>query len=249
MLMNMNIRKHWDNESITYNSFVVKGFSIKKEREAWQNLFLDAIGTRNLRLLDVGCGPGIVSMQLADLGYCMTAVDFSEEMLAAARKNAADNNLKIDFHHGDAENLPFEDESFEGIVSDYMLWTVPHPEKVISEWFRVLKPGCRIAYVDGNWFSDPKMTKFNSLLSACGVFLDSPSRCLHRKREEQSDMHTLWSVNASRPGDDIKMMEKAGFTDIAVKHNIQDQVLHGIRHLAHGSTNDHFMVTAVKPTF
>ena len=62
-------------------------------------------------------------------------------------------------------------------------------------------------------------------------------------------MHTLWSVNASRPSDDIKMMEKAGFTDIAVKHNIQDQVLHGIRHLAHGSTNDHFMITAVKPTF
>ncbi|WP_400207278.1 class I SAM-dependent methyltransferase [Candidatus Methanomassiliicoccus intestinalis] len=243
--MDMGIRQHWDEDSANYNQFVVKGFSIRKEREAWQKMFLELLGKRNLKLLDVGCGPGIVSLQLAELGYQMTAIDFSEKMLAAAKKNADDHHLQINFHHGDAEALPFADESFEGVVSDYMLWTVPHPEKVIAEWFRVLQPGSKLVYVDGNWTSDPKMTKWNNYLSRCGVFLDNPRRCLQKKA--QSNPQELWSAQASRPADDLKMLKAAGFTDIQVKHNIQEEVLHGIRYLAYGSTNDHFAVTAVKP--
>ena len=64
------------------------------------------------------------------------------------------------------------------------------------------------------------------------------------REEAQLD---LWSAHADRPADDIRMLEEAGFTDIRVIDNVQRKVLHGTRYLAHGLTNNHFTVTAVKP--
>ncbi|MDY0224749.1 MAG: methyltransferase domain-containing protein [Candidatus Methanomethylophilaceae archaeon] len=249
--MNESIRNFWDQDSRSYDMFVEKGFSIKKERRSWQALFTESFGDKKMNILDTGCGPGIVSMQLADLGHDMTSVDFSEKMLEAAKKNAEQNNLKINFQYADAECLPFKNDSFDGVVSDYMLWTVPDPQLVMKEWFRVLRPGGTVAYVDGNWTSDPKRTPFNCTISKLGVFLDSPKKYLMNKKNKHTNtnMNDLWSAKAMRPSDDIKMMENAGFTNITVIHNIQDRVLHGIRHLAYGSTEDHFMIVAHKQPY
>ena len=123
------IKRHWDIRSSDYNDFVVRGFSIDRERRSWQEHFTSILGTEPLDILDVGCGPGIVSMQLADLGHRMTSVDLSDRMLEYARENARANGLDIDFRQADAMALPFGDGSFEAVVSDYMLWTVPDPEK------------------------------------------------------------------------------------------------------------------------
>jgi len=248
--MNERIRDHWDGDSASYNKFVRKGFSVMRERRAWQGLFTKVIGTRSLNVLDVGCGPGIVSMQLSDMGHHVTSLDFSLKMLEAAEKNAAYNGLSIDFHLGDAENLPFQDDTFDALVSDYVLWTLPHPEKALSEWYRVVKPGSKVVYVDGDWWSDPRSTWINTRLSNLGVFLDSPSKYLRSKRKGEGpneDLRGLWSANASRPAADVEMMRKAGFGNVQVIHDIQERVLHGVRYLAYGSTNDHFMVTGVKP--
>lgn len=246
--MEESIKKYWNADSPSYDSFVVKGFSIKRERESWQKLFSEVLGERGSHLLDTGCGPGIVSMQLADLGYKMTSIDFSEKMIEAAKKNALAYGLAIDIMIADAECLPFEDDSFDGIVSDYMLWTVPHPEKVMSEWYRVLKPGQKVVYVDGDWFNDPKRTPFRVSLANFACFLDSPKK--YKLKSDKKDIkldYDLWSKTAKRPEDDIKMMGSAEFTDIKVIHNIQDRVLHGLRHTAYGSTEDHYMVIAKKP--
>lgn len=248
--MDEAIRDHWDDGSFGYNQFVTKGFSLKKERESWQALFAEAIGAKELSVLDVGCGPGIVSMQLADMGYRVTSIDFSEEMLEAARKNAMDNGLSIDFHRGDAQDLPFKDDSFDVLVSDYVLWTLPDPKKALSEWFRVVRPGSKVIYIDGNWRSDPRSTWGKKRLANLGLFLDSPSRYVASKRERHVSggrMDELWSVKADRPAADLEMMKRAGFEDVRVVHDIQDRVLRGIRHLAYGSTEDHFMVVGVKP--
>lgn len=249
LCMNEAIRDHWDEGSLRYNEFVTKGYSLMKERRSWQRLFAEVIGDKCLDVLDVGCGPGIVSMQLADLGHHVTALDFSEGMLEAARKNAADNGLDIVFHQGDAEGLPFHDSSFDVLVSDYVLWTLPHPERALREWYRVVRPGCKVVYIDGNWRSDPKSTWWRTRLSHLGILLDSPARCLRpgRGHKNEKAMDELWSVRAVRPEADMEMMRGAGFTDIRVIHDVQERVLHGVRYLAYGSTNDHFMVIGMKP--
>lgn len=239
------IKRHWDIRSSEYNDFVVRGFSIERERRAWQSHFTSILGDSPLSILDVGCGPGIVSMQLADLGHHVTSVDISDRMLEFARVNAEDNGLSIDFMQADAMDLPFSDGSFDAVVSDYMLWTVPEPRKVISEWFRVLKPGCRLAYTDGDWFSDPRMTPFRCSVSSVFMRLESGRRKGEAEKDERG--FDLWSAGASRPRDDIRMLEDAGFKDIRIINDVQKKVLHGMRYYAHGYTNNHFTVTAVKP--
>ncbi len=239
------IKRHWDVRSSDYNDFVVRGFSLERERRAWQDHFSSILGSEPLDILDVGCGPGIVSMQLADMGHRLTSVDLSDRMLEHAVRNAADNGLDIDFMQADAMDLPFEDSRFDAVVSDYMLWTVPDPERVISEWYRVLKPGCRLVYTDGDWFNDPRMTPVRCGVSSMFVRLEKGRSKTETERSEL-DMD-LWSSCAVRPRDDVRMLEAAGFRDIRVIDDVQKKVLHGMRYLAHGLTNNHFTVTAVKP--
>ncbi len=239
------IKRHWDIRSSEYNDFVVRGFALERERRAWQEHFTSILGTGPLDILDVGCGPGIVSMQLADLGHRMTSVDLSDRMLEHAVRNAGDNGLDIRFLQADAMALPFDDCSFDAVVSDYMLWTVPRPEKVMSEWFRVLRPGCRLAYTDGDWFNDPRMTPLRCGVSSLFARIERGGSRTEAERDEAS--LDLWSSRASRPRDDVRMLEGAGFTDIRVIGDVQRKVLHGTRYLAHGLTNSHFTVTALKP--
>jgi ubiquinone/menaquinone biosynthesis C-methylase UbiE len=245
--MQKNLKKHWDDSSRSYDMFVRKGFSNNKERRSWQKLFTDVLGKDSLNILDTGCGPGIVSMQLADLGHNMTSIDFSDKMLDTARKNASDNHLDIKFILADAQDLPFDDGLFDAVVSDYMLWTVPDPKKVMEEWFRVLRPEAILAYVDGDWWHDPKSTPFKRKMAHIGAFLDSPRKFIIDRKNIDSDPMEVWSKYANRPEVDIIMLKEAGFEDVRVIHNIQDLTLHGVRHLAHGSTEDHFMIVARKP--
>lgn len=68
-----------------------------------------------------------------------------------ARGKAERLGLEIDFREGDAENLPFADDAFDGVACRHLLWTLPNPEKAIREWVRVIRPGGRIVVIDGVW--------------------------------------------------------------------------------------------------
>jgi SAM-dependent methyltransferase len=65
---------------------------------------------KNVKVLDIGCGTGRHSVELAKRGYSVTGIDLSESMLARAREKAAEKNLKIDFRKADARTLSFSEE-------------------------------------------------------------------------------------------------------------------------------------------
>ncbi|MEP7013902.1 MAG: class I SAM-dependent methyltransferase [Verrucomicrobiota bacterium] len=104
---------------------------------------LDATGVSSGQsLLDVGCGPGYVSAAAAERGAVPIGLDFSREMIAIAKKMFP----KIEFCNGDAQRLPFTDNSFDRVLSNFALLHVAEPERVCTEANRVLKPGGKFGF-------------------------------------------------------------------------------------------------------
>ena len=122
-------------------------------REAWRNMILaNAPKKERLRVLDVGTGPGFFAMNLALAGHEVTAVDVTEHMIYHAAANAKAYGAQVNFILHRGEFLPFEDGSFDLVVSRNVLWNLEYPEQALAEWTRVLAPGGRMVYFDANWY-------------------------------------------------------------------------------------------------
>jgi ubiquinone/menaquinone biosynthesis C-methylase UbiE len=148
------VAAHWNRRAAHFDADFGHSVRTAAERAAWERI-LDLVlaGKGPLDALDVGCGTGFLALELAARGHRVTGVDFAPAMLAAARDKAAAQGLSLRFEEADAEALPFPAGSFDLVVSRHLLWTLPHPEAAIDEWIRVLRPGGRLAVVDGK--ADP----------------------------------------------------------------------------------------------
>jgi len=98
------------------------------------------------RLLDVGCGTGVVALTAARRGAKVRGLDLSPVLLERAREHAGLVQLDIDFTEGDAENLPYGDGEFDVVLSQFGHMFAPRPEIAIGEMLRVLKGGGTIAF-------------------------------------------------------------------------------------------------------
>lgn len=93
------------------------------------------------RVLDVGCGGGLVAEELARRGAQVTGIDVSEHALRTARAHAAAGGLSILYQRAPAEALPFADGAFDAVVCADCLEHVEAPDRVVAEAARVLAPG------------------------------------------------------------------------------------------------------------
>jgi 2-polyprenyl-6-hydroxyphenyl methylase / 3-demethylubiquinone-9 3-methyltransferase len=93
-----------------------------------------------LRLLDIGCGAGLVSEPMARLGFSVTGIDLAEENVAAARAHAQTEGLAITYHASAIETLP-ETETFDAITLLEVVEHVPDVPAFVAEAARRLKPG------------------------------------------------------------------------------------------------------------
>jgi ubiquinone/menaquinone biosynthesis C-methylase UbiE len=149
-VVKQNVAAHWGRRAAHFDQDFGHSIATQAERTAWDRVFALALGGRSgLEALDAGCGTGFLSLELAARGHRVTGVDFAPEMLALAKEKAASAKAKIRFEHADAENLPFAPASFDLVITRHVLWTLPHPEAAIDEWVRVLRPGGRLAVIDG----------------------------------------------------------------------------------------------------
>ncbi len=103
-------------------------------------------------VLDIASGGGAPALRLAERRGCKVAgIDRSADAVAAASRRAADHGLadRVAFKAADAAaRLPFDDRSFDAIVSVDGLIHLPDRPRVLAEWARVLKPGGRLAFTD-----------------------------------------------------------------------------------------------------
>ncbi len=96
-------------------------------------------------VLDVACGTGNATIPAAKAGARVTGIDFSPVMLEIARERSADAMVEIDFVEGDAQELPFEDASFDRVLSTFGHMFAPDHQRTAAEMRRVLRPGGVIA--------------------------------------------------------------------------------------------------------
>ena len=113
--------------------------------ELEQDLILELCGdVAGLRLLDVGCGDGVLAASLSRVGADVTGLDSDPRMLRAAQERQGSEVLSIRFMRGDVNALPFADRSFDVVTAIAVLCFVPDARSAMAEMARVLKPGGRL---------------------------------------------------------------------------------------------------------
>ncbi len=146
----------WDDDQpfATLEAFTPARFDYF-HRVLTDRLHLDPAG---LRVLDIGCGGGLLAERFSRLGAHVTGVDPSGPSLASAREHAAQEGLAIEYQEAVAEELPFEDASFDLVYCCDTLEHVTSTDQSVAEAVRVLKPG-------GHYFYDTINRTFLSKLS------------------------------------------------------------------------------------
>ena len=135
------IQTYWTNRAEGYSQ-VNQGELHSEQKHKWQQTLLQYIpfkANKSIKILDIGTGPGFFAIILAQLGFDITAIDYTEQMLLEAKQNAGKLSEQIDFQQMDAQNLNFPDEKFDIIVTRNLTWNLENPQQAYSEWYRVLK--------------------------------------------------------------------------------------------------------------
>ena len=219
------IGEYWNKRAPSYSD----GLFSEREIRVWKDVLRRELPTRQLKILDVGTGPGFFARILAEEGHHVTAVDVTEGMLAFAGKNAGPFRDAISFFRMDAQELRFPEGSFDAVVNRNVTWNLEDPEKAYREWHRVLKPGGMLLVFDAPWYEylynpdmarayeeDRRRTKDAGLVDDSVAYEDSPVM------EEIS--RRLYFSRCSRPGEDLRLLERAGFPSVDVDTGIWKEV-------------------------
>jgi SAM-dependent methyltransferase len=123
----------------------------------------------DMRVLDVAAGTGNASIPAAQTGATVTASDLTPELFEAGRARAAEEGVELDWVEADAENLPFDDESFDVVFSSIGAMFAPHHQAVADELIRVCRPGGTIGML--NWTPEGMI---GALFKTMGPFAPAP---------------------------------------------------------------------------
>jgi len=144
------IKAYWSQRAASFDLSPWHDVVNEEEREAWHALIIRHLGQgEGRRALDLASGTGIISLLMDDVGFQVTGLDWSQNMLDLARSKAKKQGRTINFMLGDAQNTMEPDASFDVIINRHLVWTLVDPKAAFAEWFRVLKPGGKVLIVDG----------------------------------------------------------------------------------------------------
>ena len=148
-------RAGWERQALTYDDVIGRVTS------RLVGALLDAAGVRQgSRVLDLATGPGYAAAEAAGMGASVVGVDMAPAMVELARRL----HPTMEFRVAQAEALPFEDDVFDAVVSNFVAPHLSRPERAVSELVRVLRGGGRLALT--TW-DQPDRMRF------LGVFLDA----------------------------------------------------------------------------
>ena len=199
------------------------------DRMFWHNFFkneLPECSGRKVRALDCGCGAGFFAFILSELGCETTGIDYSQSMIDHAEENASHLRYPpITFKQMDAQNMTFEDGAFDFIVSRFMTWTVPEPEKVYSEWARLLTPVGIVINFDANYGNMFRMQDDTGVTDKMiEEWEKSDNKTIGIRpdliRERDDITRELSITEKIRPQWDVDMLLRLGFDQISIDMNV-----------------------------
>ena len=120
-------------------------------------------------VLDVATGTGNIAIRAAAAGARVVGLDLTPELFGTARRRAAQHEVVVDWIEGDAEELPFEDASFDHVLSAFGVQFAPRHDVVARELVRVCRPGGLIGLV--NWTPEGQV---GEMLKLMGRYLPAP---------------------------------------------------------------------------
>jgi SAM-dependent methyltransferase len=120
-------------------------------------------------VLDVATGTGNIAIRTAAAGAQVVGLDLTPELFGTARRRAEEHGVAVDWIEGDAEDLPFEDERFDRVLSAFGVQFAPRHEIVAQELARVCRPGGRIGLV--NWTPEGQI---GELFKIMGRYMPPP---------------------------------------------------------------------------
>lgn len=201
----------WNDKAKAYARRTDRLLETARQKEQWDGLLHKLLETHaKLDVLDVGTGPGLIALQLAEQGHRVTGIDLSNEMLRIARLKAQARGLSCSFIEGDAQQLPFLEGSYDAVVSRNVLSGLSCAACALTEWHRVLKPGGKIVIMDGDWKArniDPFFRTASSKMERCKI---SHTHAAWKKKHIGNAVDGL-QVNLGRL---VELLKNVGFHTI-----------------------------------
>ena len=227
------IHAYWTQRAEGYSEYNQQEMADAR-RSMWKNkllsLFEENFPGKNpeeLKVLDVGTGPGFFALLLAEAGY-QVAADVTEEMLKEAKKNTGVFAEKITWKLSDAQKLELGDCEFDAVFSRNVTWNLENPGQAYEEWVRVLKPGGLLCNFDADWY---------------GHLYDEEKRSGYekdRQRVEEKNLEDYYTgtdiermeaiarqvplSRQKRPQWDVEALKNAGLTEVSCDTEVWKQV-------------------------
>ena len=240
------IQNYWNHRYTGYSKVNQKELE-GIQRERWKEQLKRLLSAnQNVKILDIGTGPGFFTIILEELGYItITAIDVSEKMLEVAKENIqkyGKENSSIQLIQMDAQKLEFKSESFDIIVSRNLTWNLEKPQQAYSEWLRVLKSNGTLLIFDANWYA------FLQNESLAKEFEEKRKRAIEEKLEdywqgEGVDEEKMdWIVQQlpltyqQRPQWDIEYFSTQEGISVEMEENFGDLVWNYEEQLNYGAT-------------
>ena len=204
------IRQRWNNSSENFDKCPGHGVANNREKNAWKTILIEAIGEKPLKILDIGTGTGFIALLLAEMGHEVTGIDIAEDMLKQAQKKFEKLQMNVQLLLGDADKLPFEDETFDIVINRHVFWTMPEPEKAAAEWKRVLKTEGKLVIIDGDWTNYSYGRYLWKIASDLTIWITEGRSPMDKYHDFSNFEKDLPMKNRKRPQADIKIFNSLG---------------------------------------